>query len=820
MPGNYWRNIAYALRVLAKSPGVTLIAMLSLALGIGANSAIFSLINALILRTIAVPHPEQLVFVFTLIGDDPNGYEEFSLPMLEELAKRQRVFSGMFSYTGLGDMNNFEANGVRFASSLDQVDGDYYSVLGVQPLLGRLIRPTDVALKAGTSDSVAVITYRCWQTRYAGDTAVVGKTVLVGGRPFTIIGVTPKAFTGLIIDGGSEVTVPIAAPGGLVFRDRNALWLNIMGRLKPGVTLEQARAQLTALWPHILESTVPESYDKARRARFFSRRIGIESGATGTSSLRQQFSRPLLVLMWLVGMVLLIACVNLANLMLARAASRRQEMGIRAALGASGWQLMRQVLTESVILSLTGAALGLVIAAWTSRLLVRIIWTGYVPATLDPTPDVRVLIFTGVVGILTGILFGLAPALRIMRADAATLVRQTSRNLHGGSGSVGKVLVSGQVALSLVLLIGAILFARSLEKLRSVNPGFERTHILTMQLIRRNGQAKIPNRTAYYHQLVDKLLQVPGVEAASYSFGAPTPRYEYKEEVSIWSSSSRPIESVVDVIGPGFFHMIGMRILAGREFDWRDNEQSPHVVVISESLAERLFPGENPIGRKLDIGPRLEHKGMQIVGVVNSASLWRLQSLSPLAAYIAVLQEPRYEDPLAVLRTAQNPATVKTAAEKAVESLGQHYPLLTQTLEERSDAFLTEERITALLSAFFGGLALLLACIGLYGVMSYVVTQRTSEIGVRMALGAETVNVLALVLRQVIWLSLAGIAVGVPAAMAASRFISSMLFGLSPADPVTITSAIALLVAVALLAGYIPARRASHIEPMRALRAE
>ncbi|MBV9767253.1 MAG: ABC transporter permease [Acidobacteriaceae bacterium] len=820
MSGSYRREIVYTCRLLLKSPVVTAVAVISIALGIGANTAIFSLMNALMLRPLPVSEPNQLVSVSTVIADDPNGDEGFSSIMAQEITKSQQVFSSVLSYFDLGDMSTFEANGIRFAGSLDQVDGNYYSTLGVQPFLGRLIRPSDVARDEGTSEPVAVITYRCWESRYDADPAIVGKTIRIDGRPSAIIGVSPKSFNGLIIDGSSEVTVPIATPGAPVYRGRDTLWLHLVGRLKPGITVEQARAQLTALWPHIQENTVPETYDAVRRARFFTRRIRVESSATGVSYLRPRFSRPLILLMGLVALVLLIACVNLANLMLARAAGRQQEIGIRVALGAGQWQLLRQLLIESLMLSLAGAALGLLIAVSASRFLANMLWTGYVPLTLELGPNLRVLGFTAGVAILTAILFGVAPALKAMRTDPAIVLREKSRAVIGGAGLIRKILVSGQIALALVLVIGAMLLTRSLGNLRATNLGFESGRLLVMQLIRQPGRAKIVNRAAYYQQLATQISGVPGVESATYSYGAPTSRYEVKEQIFIPSASSPPLEAVVEFIGPNFFRTLGMHVLAGREFDWRDNENSPHVVVLSESLAGRLFPNQNPIGQKIDLGPRPEHKGMQVVGVVNSASLWRPQSQKPLAVYMALLQEPRYNDPLVVLRAAQDPATLKNAAQHAVESLGQHYPLRIETLEERWNVFLAEQRVTAMLSGCFGALALLLASVGIYGVMSYAVARRTSEIGVRMALGAERGSVLALVLREVMWLSLAGTAIGIPVALATSHLVSGMLFGLSSSDPASIASAVALLIIVAIIAGYLPARRASRIDPMSALRAE
>lgn len=812
-----WQDLRYAFRVLLKSPAVTSVAVLSLALGIGANTAIFSLVNALILRTLPVPHPQQLVALSTLIADYPNNDEPFSIGMFDEIRKHQQVFSSIFAWF-TGGLANFEANGVRFAAALDQVSGDYFRTLEIQPLLGRFISPDDVALGAGTSNSVAVITYRCWQRRYHRDPAIIGKTLHIEGKPFTVIGVTPKSFNGLMIDGGSEVTIPVGIFGMADRRDLRILWLRLAGRLKPGMTLAQARAQITTLWPSVLNATLPPGYEGAKRTRFFARRINVTAAATGDSFLRERFSRPLMLLMGLVGLVLLIACVNLANLMLARAAARRQELGIRVALGASGWRLVRQLLTESILLSLAGAVFGLLVAFAAAHLLVNTMWTGYTPDTLDASPDVRVLAFTAAVAIVTGILFGLAPAMRIARTDAAVALRETSRSVHGGA-ALSKLLVSSQIALSLVLVVGAMLFTRSLEKLHSANLGYRRSHLLIMQLFPRPGLQKSSYNAAYYHQLADKLAQLPGVEGVSYSNGGPATRYENTQPISNPASSEGMVQAIGEFVGPGFFNLVGMRVLSGREFDWRDaGESTTPVAILSESLAERLFPNQNPIGQKIDFGLWL--KGVQIVGIVNSASIWRPQSYRPMAVYRPILQAGDLGYSLADIHTSGDPSALRSAAERTVESLGHHYSLRTQTLEQRADMFLTEERMTAMLSDFFGGLALLLASVGLYGLMSYAITRRTSEIGVRMALGAGTGNVLTLVLREVMWLALAGIAIGVPAALAASRWVSGMLFGLSPTDPAIIASAAAVLLAVATLAGYLPARRASRIDPVTALRAQ
>jgi predicted permease len=517
--------------------------------------------------------------------------------------------------------------------------------------------------------------------------------------------------------------------------------------------------------------------------------------------------------MGLVGLVLLIACVNLANLMLARAASRRQEFGIRLALGAGAWRLIRQLLTESVLLSVTGALLGLAVAFWASRVLMTISTNGTYAPALNTTPDVRVLAFTAAVAVLTGVLFGLSPVWQI---KASTLQRG-SRSVASGTGALGAFLVAAQVAFSLILVIGATLFVRSLGKLRTEDRGFGREGVLVISTFAQTGRQNTPNRAAYYRELTGKLAQLPGVESVGYSHMGPAYGYEVKAPVLPTNSSVAPIQAVQEWVSPGFFHMIQMRLLAGRDFEWRDDVTNPPGVIVSESLARQLFPNSNPIGQKIDIDTE---KGFEIIGVVNNASLWKPQSREPMAVYYSLMQQPEYNQPQISIRVAGDPMAIAPTARRILASMGNHWALAAQTLEARSDRFLSAERMIALLSTFFGGLALLLASVGLYGLMSYAITRRTSEIGIRMALGAQRGNVIRLILREVSWLVLAGLAVGIPIALAASRLVSGLLFGISATDSVTITSSAAILLTAALFAGYLPARRASRIDPMTALRSE
>jgi predicted permease len=813
-----WQDIRYGLRMLAKSPGFTTVAVLTLALGIGANTAVFSLINALILRTLPVRNPGQLVAIATVSPDSANGKDRLSLPMFEEIVKHQQVFSSLFAWTG-GGMIDYEANGVKYAAALDRVSGDYFSTLGVQPFLGRLIGPSDVGFESGSSAPVAVISHACWQRRYNSDPGVLGKRIRVNDQPLTIVGVAPKGFTGLDIDAGPDAFVPIGFSGATTFRQPERLSLDVVGRLRMGVSLEKARADLASLWPGIQTATVPPSYQGERRARFLARGINVESMATGSSYLRR-LKYELEVLMGVVGLTLLITCLNLASLTLARAVAREHEIGVRTALGASGWRLVRQLITEGVMLSGAGALLGLAFAFWTSRFLVNTMWTGYVPLNLDPAPDLRVLVFTVGVAGLTTLLFGLAPAWLVAWRNPAAALQKSARSVRSAGGRFNRALVVAQVGLSLILVVGATLLVRSLEKLRSTDPGYRREGVMVIQLFPQAGREKIPDRVAYYRELADKLSQLPGVESVSYSHMGPALWYEYKVPASVASSSLAPVDTVEDWVGPGFFRLMGMRVLEGREFTWRDDERAPRVAVVSESLARRLSPGTSPVGRKLHVSSEPGQEDYEIVGVVNSASLWKIQSHEPMAFYHALMQDPSMNTSLADLRIAGNPQMLSVSVRRTMESLGRHFPLRTQTLQERADMNLIMDRMVATLSAFFAGLAVLLASIGVYGLISYAVSRRTGEIGVRRALGAQQSDILWMVTREAVFLVGVGVTLGLAGAMLATRLISSMIFGLKPTDPLSFSLATSLLIGVALLAGFLPARRAAKIDPMVALRYE
>jgi predicted permease len=533
------QDVRYAFRSLSRSKAVAATAILSLALGIGANTAIFSLINAILLRPLPVAKPSELVELYT-IGAEGRNRQSFSWPMFEEIHAKQTVFSGVFGWYD-GALANFEANGVKYASALDGVGGEYYSTLGVQPLLGRLITNEDVRSGA----AVAVISYRCWQDRYSRDPSVVGKTIKVGSQAMTIIGVTPKSFQGLSVDYGFEAAIPMG--GNLTSRTSRAY--NIIGRMRPGVSMTQALAEMKTLWPSVQTATAPEEYHGQQADAFFARRIDLGSASAGNSYLRDRQSHSLLLIMALVGAVLLIACVNLANLMLARAAMAERETCIRVALGAGRWQLARRWIAESLLLASGGAAVGLASAFWTTPFLLRLNLAGYVPYAINPSPDIRVLAFTLALTALTALLFGVAPAWNAGAANPAEALQRSSTRVHGKARLGARALVSAQLALSMVLLTSAGLLVRSLENMRTADLGFRRDHVLTMQSFPQPGRGSIPNRTVYYRELAEELRQIPGAQSVSYSNAGPVSRAEYSYRLTGPSSS---IDAMLEVAGPGY----------------------------------------------------------------------------------------------------------------------------------------------------------------------------------------------------------------------------------------------------------------------------
>jgi predicted permease len=823
--GTLWQTLRYALRVLAKNPGFTTVAVLSLALGIGANTAIFTLINALLLRDLPVRQPERLVYLSAI---RQGNKITFSYPMFREVERGQRVFSGMIGWGG-NWTPNVEVNGVLSLDRVLSVTGNCYSELGAFPLLGRLLTPEDENLSGGANSQVAVIGYEFWQRRFGGAPNVVGKQIRIEGHPFTIIGVTRKWFTGLTTGEPPDITVPLTATpliqtGEFDLDSRSLLWLHPIGRLKDSITIDQARAQLESFWPDVLLATASTRAPGLRRQTFLSMSLDVSSAAKGMSTdLRDQFTRPLYVLAGIVGLILLVACVNLANLMLARAAARSHEMSVRVAIGASRWSLARQVLIESLALSLTGAFLGLAFAYWGSRLLVLLMTQGNaVPVSLNLSPDLRVLSLTISVAILTGVLFGIAPAWRCSSEDPAAVLQQNARSLSGGASKLSRALIITQVALSLVLLLGAGLFVRSLERLLSLDLGFPKESLLEIVLNPKPGGYDKLDMNNYHKQLLARISHLPGV--ASVSFGdatIPSPQGWHDTVSPMTADSSTGIRIMANAasVSPGFFRTLEIPLLRGRDFTEADDEHHPHFAVVNSNLADRLFPNGDAVGKRVRFGFMPDYENIEIVGIARNARIFDIRDATTPVIFLCSFQYPSEWGGL-LLRTMGSPEALEKTVGHEVESLGHEYVLRTRTVAQTIDAELVEERVTAILSGFFAALALLLASIGLYGLMSYTVTRRTREIGIRVAVGAQRQNVLWLVLRETLTLALVGIAIGIPSALAATRLIATMLFGLSPSDLPTIAAVSILLLLVALSAGYLPARRASSIDPILALRTE
>lgn len=827
--GQVWQNLRYTLRVLGKNPGFTTIAVLSLALGIGANTAIFTLINALLLRDLPVQHPEQLVRLSAVRKGDKIP---FSYPMFREVERGQHVFSSLMAWS-TNRLSNVEINGILAPHRVLAVSGNAYTELETTPLLGRLLTPEDENLTHGANIEVAVIGYEFWQRQFGGAPDAIGRQIRIEGHPFSVVGVTRKWFTGLTTGEPPEITVPIPAislisAGGHDLESRSILWLYAIGRLKDGVTISQARAQLQSFWSDVLIATASTQTPGLRRQTFLSMGLDVSPVEKGVSGgLNSEFQRPLYVLAAIVGLILLVACINLANLMLARAASRSHEMSVRVAIGASRRSLLYQVFVECLVLSLGGALLGVAFAYWASHELVLLMTEGTaVPVSLDLTPDLRVLGLTLSIALLTAILFGLAPAWHSSRQYPASALQQDSRTL-AGAGKLGKFLIVSQVALSLALLLGAGLLVRSFQRLRSVHFGFDQSALLEVTLNAQPGGYEHLDINDYHRRLLPRVAAIPGVLSVSYAdFSIPSPRL-WHEIVSL--SAADPGTGVhfsADgaMISPAFFHTLGIPLLAGRTFNDTDDEKHPRVAIVSKSLADRLFPAGDAVGQTVRFGFLPDFQTIQIVAVAANARIVNLRDATPSIVYFSYLQTPQHfgtvESGGLFVRTAGPPPSLSRSVSQEIESLGHEYALETKTVEQSASQALTEERVTALLSAFFAGLALLLASIGLYGLMSYSVTRRTRELGIRVALGAQQRNILWIVLRETLVLTLIGLAIGIPCAAVACRLISSMLFGLSPGDLPTITGVSLLLLVVALIAGYLPAQRAASIDPIVALHAE
>jgi predicted permease len=828
-------DIQFAFRTFVKSPVFAGVAVLSLALGIGANTAIFTLLDQVLLRQLPVEDPEQLVqlrWQGSHYGSN-TGYAALSYPMYKDFRDRNQVFSGVICRFALPLSLGVNGRGERLPGEL--VSGNYFQVLGVKAALGRLITPDDDRIPDG--EPMAVLSYRFWMERFHGDPAVLGQNLLVNGRQLTVIGVSQAGFDSVEVGYSPKIRIPVAmkkamTPGWEVYslENRRGRWVNVFARLKPGVSITQAKASLQPLFHSILEMEVREKEfahaDAYTKQQFLRSSMDVMPGSRGRSTLRREAAAPLWVLMAMVGLVLLIACANVANLLMARATGRQKEIAVRLAMGASRLRLMRQLMVESLLLALAGGAAGLLVAAWSDDLLVRLMSSGSSPLELSTTPDMRVLIFALAVSCVTGIVFGLVPALQSTRPDvAATLKESAGAVIGGGQMRIRKALVVAQVFLSLLLLIGAGLFVRSLRNLDNLNPGFRTHNVVAFSIDPRlNGYTK--ERTLiFYRQLLDKLRAAPGVESAAFAVVRVLGDNDWEYDITVAGYQPKPGEDMApfyNAVSPGYFSTLGLRLLAGREFLPSDIGNPHKVGIVNEKWAQKYFGGRNAVGRHFGFGGDPGTKtDVEIVGVVEDAKYNNMRDQMGAQNFVPFDQVPILSDVTVYVRTQLKPEQMFTAVRGTVHDLDANLPVYAmRTLDEQLDQSLVAERLTAFLATVFGFLATLLAAIGLYGVMAYNVGRRTREIGIRIALGAPSPSVLWLVMREVLVILSLGVAVALPVAWGLARLVQSQLYGIAPNDPLSMAAATLAIALVAALAGYIPALRATRIDPIRALRYE
>lgn len=823
-----FQDVRFTLRILRKTPLITTVALLSLALGIGANTAIFSLIDKVMLSLLPVQKPAELVEVMRYAPwyDEPVG--SFTNPIWEQVRDHQDVFSGVLAWSErtFDLANGGEAENVNgiYAS------GEYFTTLGVRPILGRLLIPAD---DRRACSGAAVVSYGFWRQHYGGAENAIGSLLRLNGHSFPVIGVTPPGFFGVNVGDKFDVAIPICSEAIMAGKNsmldhHSSWWLSIVGRLKPGVSLPQATARLTVLAPEIYANALPPDWPAAEQARFLRTTFVIRSAGTGISNLRRQYERPLQILMVIVGLVLLIACANIASLLLARSAARQKEIAVRLSLGATRARLIRQVLTESLVLSGAGAVLGILFARWGGALLVRFVSTSQQPVFLNLSMDGRVLGFAIGIAILAGLLFGILPALRATRVPLISAMKQgcvedAQVRSHVSSG---RWIVAVQVALSLILLIGTGLFVRSFRNLITLDPGFARDHVLLVNTDIHNAHIEAAARASLYGHILARLQSVPGAVSAGQCWFTPTEGAEWNDDIQI-AGRPKPTgdENLVwfNWTTPSYFPTMRTPLLEGRNFDGRDTPTSPPVAVVNETMARHFFPNANPVGKyfSVDAGSMLAAKPIQIIGVVKDAKYGSLRepflptAYIPLAQIMAPPERTAFE-----IRTVVNPTSVIPSVRDAIADISKPASLEFITLSQQVDDSLAQERLLAMLSAFFGVLAVLLTAIGLYGVMAYVVTQRTHEIGIRMALGAQPSSVLRLVMRDVAVLLGVGAGSGILASLWLTRLVQQLLFGVPATDAVTLSFAVVTLFVVALVASYLPARRAMRVDPMVALRYE
>lgn len=829
------QDVRFALRQLRKAPSFTLVAVLTLALGIGANTAIFTVVNALLLKVLPVEDPKQLV----VIGDPQvannrsNGTprtDVFSYPLYKEIRDRNSVFNGVLA---AATDHRIEVDTLEGAPSAEKVtgrmvSGDYFQVLGVNAVAGRVFADADDTTE--NANPVVVLSYAFWRDKFALSPAAIGKEIRLNGYPFTIVGVAPAGFDGDVVGEHMALFVPLSMQPEIVrgrhWREApNTSWLALIGRLPSDTTPAQAEANVNVVFRQAMNGAYGASLSADDRNALRDAGIKVSAGAGGLSELRAEYRTPLLLLMGIVGLVLLIACVNVANLLLARASVRSKEIAVRIAIGAGRRRLLRQLLTESLLLAILGGALGSLLSAWGVRLLIRLFGTD---TALPLSPDGRLLAFSFAVTLLTGIIFGILPAKRTLSVRVSpTLKDATTANFLMGGFSWSKVLIAGQVALSLLVLFAAGLLVRSLQKLMAQDFGYDRSNLVIARLDPMAVGYGKEKMKLLAQQLSTRLAGTAGVRSVTYSENGLFANSESGDAIIVPGFQASDINDRVayeDYVGPGYFDVVGIPTLVGRGIQENDTATSLRVAVVNEAMVKHFFAGQNPIGRQFFIDdPEWRDKPFTVIGVSHDAKDHGsgLREQVPPRFYHAFQQVPEPGQVVLEVRTSGTAASAIASVTSQIRSVDAHIPIpFVSTLDNRVTQSALNHIAFAKLSAFFAGLALLLACIGLYGLMSFSVAGRTREIGVRMALGSQRSEVVRLVLREAMVLVGLGLGIGIPLSLASSRFLHSFLFGINGTDPISLLLVILLLGVVAAVAGFLPARRASQVDPNVALRYE
>jgi putative ABC transport system permease protein len=809
-----WQDIRYGARMLLKAPSVSIVATIALALGIGANTAIFSVVNAVLLRPLPFANSEQLMNVWET--DSSRGYKRgaASYPNFADWREQNHVFERMATYHDNDFIMTGRGEPARLQGAV--VNADLFPLLGVAPVIGRGFLPDED--KPGEGGRVVVLSQGLFQRRFNSDPNIVSQSLVLDGKNYTIIGVMPSAFQFPVQNEPVELwtTVAVDREGKEPLTDeRGAHYMSVIARLKPGVSKEQAQAEMTSISARLEQQYPDKDLHKSSRVE------------PTLEALVGDIRPALLVLLGAVGCVLLIACANVANLLLARAMTRHKEMAIRSALGASRMRVVRQLLTESVLLSLAGGALGLVLAVWWSDLLVAL-GKENIPRALQVGLDWRVLGFTLLVSVLTGIVFGLVPAIHSSKTELTESLKEGGRGSGEGArrNRIRGVLVVSELAIAVVLLVGAGLLIQSLWRLRQVSPGFESQSLLTFVVGIPEVKYPTEKQAQFYHDQVARVESLPGVRSASAVI--PLPLSGDSFSIS-FETEGRPVakgnQPSADffAIGDGYFKTLGVSMLKGRDFNERDNKQAPGVIIVNQAFARKFFPNEDPVGKRIKpgISTDTDKPAMrEIVGMVSDVRNRNLSSELRPGYFVPAAQIP-FNQMTMVVRTTSDPHSLITAVQNEVHSMDKELPIFNvKTMDEYIAVTVAAPRFNATLLVIFAAVALVLTIVGLYGVMSYSVAQRTNEIGIRMALGAQTRDVLRLIVSQGFKLVLLGLAIGLAGAFALMRVIASLLFGVSTKDPLTFAAVAVVLAFVALLACYIPARRATRLDPLRALRYE